>query len=135
MPSIQNLCKTHLKSVRPIRFVRVYVDVELPPDINKMQPDKMAAMRKDLLNLDEIIANVASSLGYSNVKEEQFKVIKSFIQKNDVLAVLPTGFGKTLCFACIPGVMDVLLPTISGSIIVVISPLTALMENQVINIL
>ena len=44
----------------------------------------MAAMRNDLPNLDETIANVASSLGYSNVKEEQLKVNRSFIQKNDV---------------------------------------------------
>ena len=71
--------QTHLKSVRPIKFVRVYVYVELPQNI-----DKMAAMRNDLPNLDETIANVASSLGYSNVKEEQLKVNRSFIQKNDV---------------------------------------------------
>ena len=122
--------QTHLKSVRPIKFVHVYIYVELPQNI-----DEMAAMRNDLPNLDETIANVASSLGYSNVKKEQLKVIRSFIQKNDVLAVLPTGFGKTLCFACIPGVMDVLSPTITGSTIVVISPLTALMDNQVIYIL
>ena len=62
MPSIQNLCKTHRKSVRPIRFVRVDIYVKLPPD-----SDKMAAMGKDLLNLNESIANIASSLGYSNV--------------------------------------------------------------------
>ena len=62
----------------PIKFVRVYVYIELPQNI-----DKMAAMRNDL-NLDETIANVASSLGYSNVKEEQLKVIRNFIQKNDV---------------------------------------------------
>ena len=65
--------------MRPIKFVRVYVYVELPQNI-----DKMAAMRNDLPNLDETIANVASSLGYSNVKEEQLKVNRSFIQKNDV---------------------------------------------------
>ena len=45
----------------------------------------MAAMCTDLPNLDETIANVASSLAYSNVKEEQLKVIRSFIQKNDEL--------------------------------------------------
>ena len=54
--------------------------------------------------MDEICR---SSLGYSNVNEKQ-KVI-SF---NDVLAVLPTGFGKTLLLrlACIQGVMDVVSP-------------------------
>ena len=71
--------QTHLKSVRPIKFVHVYVYVEVPQNIYKM-----AAMCTDLSNLDETIANVASSLAYSNVKEEQLKVIRSFIQKNDV---------------------------------------------------
>ena len=70
--------QTHLKLVRPIKFIRIYVYVELPQNI-----DKMAAMRNDLPNLDGTIANVASSLGYSNMKEEQLKVIRTFIQKND----------------------------------------------------
>ena len=66
--------------MRPIKFVRVYVYVELPQNIYKM-----ASMSNDLPNLDETIANVAFSLSYSNVKEEQLKVIRSFIQKNDEL--------------------------------------------------
>ena len=72
--------QTHLKSVRPIKFVRVYVYVELPQNIYKM-----ASMHNDLPNLDETIANVAFLLSNSNVKEEQLKVIRSFIQKNDEL--------------------------------------------------
>ena len=42
---------------------------------------------------------VASSLpGYQDLKKEQSTVINSFVSGNDVFAVLPTGFGKTLCY-------------------------------------
>ena len=52
----------HRKTVRPIGFVRVHIYVKFPPD-----SDKMAAMGKDLLSLNEIIVNISYSLGYSNV--------------------------------------------------------------------
>ena len=40
----------------------------------------------------------ASSLGYQTLKEEQLDVT-SFVKGKDVLAVLPTGIGKSLCYA------------------------------------
>ena len=50
----------------------------------------------------------ASSLGYQTLKEEQLDVITSFVKGKDVFAVLPTGFGKSLCYACLPGACIVL---------------------------
>ena len=73
---------------------------------------------------------VASSLGYTSLKDEQLKVLSSFIAGNDVFAALPTGYGKSLCYACLPGVFDLLLST-SNSVVVVITPLTAIMKDQV----
>ena len=32
------------------------------------------------------------------LKERQLDVIGSFLEGNDVVAVLPTGYGKSLCF-------------------------------------
>ena len=63
---------------------------------------------------------VASSLAYSNVKEEQ-KLISS-IGRNDVLAVLPTGFGKMLLLRLHTGSNGCCFtktPTTSASIIVI----------------
>ena len=71
---------------------------------------------------------VASSLGYTSLKDEQLKVFSSFIAGNDVFAALPTG--KSLCYACLPGVFDLLL-SISNSVVAVITSLTAIMKNQV----
>ena len=52
-----------------------------------------------------------------------------FLQKRDVFVILPTGFGKSLCFGCLPSVFDCLKG--KGSIVIVISPLIALMKDQV----
>ena len=40
-------------------------------------------------------------LGYKRMKPEQMNIVISFLIGRDVFAVLPTGFGKTLCYACL----------------------------------
>ena len=37
-------------------------------------------------------------LGYSNLKELQMAVIVSFVMGCDVFGILPTGYGKSLCY-------------------------------------
>ena len=83
-----------------------------------------------MVDLDSVCRSVAASLGYSNLKNEQYIVIKNFVLGNDVFGVLPTGYGKTLCYACLPGIFDKLSGS-QSSIVVVISPLTAIMKDQV----
>ena len=50
----------------------------------------------------------------------------------DVFAVLPTRYGKSMCFACLPKANDKLRDT-TGSIAVVVTPLdlVAIMESMV----
>ena len=55
-------------------------------------------MAISLSDVDTTAKAVASSLGYWDLKKEQSTVINSFVSGNDVFAVLPTGFGKTLCY-------------------------------------
>ena len=52
-----------------------------------------------------------------------------FLSGKDVLAVLPTGFGKSLIYQLAPLVTKKLDPD-SKTIFIVVSPLVALMEDQ-----
>ena len=48
----------------------------------------------------------AMELGYSSMKPEQVEVAVALIEGRDVFAILPTGFGKSLCYACLPVAFD-----------------------------
>ena len=63
---------------------------------------------------------------------EEKEAITSFFEGKNVFVNLPTGFGKSLIFQCLPIVADVIHEKPRGSsVVVVISPLRSLMEDQV----
>ena len=49
-------------------------------------------------------------IGYSTMKPEQLQVVSGIVSVRDVFAVLPTRFGKSLCYACPPTVYGLVLP-------------------------
>ena len=79
--------------------------------------------------MDAVVEEVCVKLGY-NLKDEQRKVILSFVKGEDVFVVLPTGFGKSLCFTCLPLIFDRVREDGLSSIII-ITPLIAIMKDQV----
>ena len=70
-------------------------------------------------------------LGYSTMKPEQLQVVSGIVSGRNVFAVLPTGFGKSLCYACLPTVFRLVLPVEGTSIVFAVAPLTAIMKDQV----
>eukprot|EP00731_Ephydatia_muelleri_P028685 Em0020g329a len=85
------------------------------------------SVRKDL---DSVIQSASLALGYPQLRSKQYDAVKSFLEGNDVFVVLPTGSGKSLCYSLLPLAFNTLLGR-ESSIVIVISPLKALMKDQV----
>ena len=64
--------------------------------------------------------------GYNHFRDSQKEIVTAIMERKDVLAILPTGAGKSICYQ-LPAL---LLPGVS----VVISPLISLMQDQVVSL-
>ena len=61
--------------------------------------------------------------GFNSFKGRQEKIIKNLLEEKDSMVIMPTGGGKSMCYQ---------LPAlISNGLAIVVSPLIALMKNQV----
>lgn len=73
--------------------------------------------------LDQARAKLKSVFGFADFRPGQADVIGAVLDGRDVLAVMPTGSGKSLCYQ-LPAIMR-------PGLTVVVSPLIALMRDQV----
>lgn len=81
-------------------------------------------LRIDLKKSVEILSQF---WGFDSFRLSQESIVEDVIVGHDVLALLPTGGGKSICFQ-VPGL-------IRNGITIVISPLIALMQDQVSNLI
>jgi ATP-dependent DNA helicase RecQ len=82
--------------------------------------DAGIAKGKAKINLKKALAE---NFGFDGFKGEQEAIIKSILSGNDTFVIMPTGGGKSLCYQ-LPAI-------ISEGVAIVVSPLIALMKNQV----
>ena len=73
--------------------------------------------------MDNLKLSLRKHFGFNEFKNHQESVIKNLLEGNDSFVIMPTGGGKSLCYQLPALIMD-------GTAIV-ISPLIALMKNQV----
>ena len=77
------------------------------------------------MSLMELAPNEAlkTFFGFDEFKGEQEKAIQSVLAGRDTFVIMPTGGGKSMCYQ-LPALM-------MGGVALIISPLIALMKNQV----
>src|SRR5688572_5910011 len=74
-------------------------------------------------SLTDAITSLRTHFGFDNFREGQREVIEAVLAGKDVVVVMPTGSGKSLCYQLPAMIMD--------GATVVVSPLIALMKDQV----
>lgn len=75
-------------------------------------------------NKFNLLKELKSHFGFERFKGDQEAVIRSLLNGNDVFVIMPTGGGKSLCYQ-LPAILT------ENKVAIVISPLIALMKNQV----
>jgi ATP-dependent DNA helicase RecQ len=75
------------------------------------------------VNQTELAAQLYHQFGFDGFKGPQEEIIQSLLNGNDTFVIMPTGGGKSLCYQ---------LPAmICDGVAIIVSPLIALMKNQV----
>ena len=94
-----------------------------PPDPDPSEPDVPLPDAPSWVPSAEAVAVLHERFGFPSFRSVQGEVVAAALAGRDVLCVMPTGAGKSLCFQ---------VPALLGrGVTLVVSPLIALMKDQV----
>ncbi|MDB5202176.1 MAG: ATP-dependent helicase RecQ [Ferruginibacter sp.] len=90
----------------------------------KKTASKKTAIKKTASTVSpDLTAQLQDHFGFDGFKDPQEEIIKNLLAGNDTFVIMPTGGGKSLCYQ---------LPAmVSEGVAIIVSPLIALMKNQV----
>lgn len=81
--------------------------------------------------VDDAVENCLRKLGIRSLKPLQKQILECILNKKDCMAILPTGYGKSLPYQLFLPIKRIIDETCCEKIIVC-CPLTSLMEDQVL---
>ena len=76
-----------------------------------------------IINSETLHKNLKKVFGFNKFRGQQEEIIKHLLKGNDLMVIMPTGGGKSMCYQ-LPALL-------SDGLAIVVSPLIALMKNQV----
>ena len=83
----------------------------------------MASVSTQSVSLEAAQSTLHKVFGFERFRAGQAEIVQALLDGEDVLAVMPTGSGKSLCYQ-LPAILR-------GGLTIVVSPLIALMRDQV----
>ena len=88
-----------------------------------------------MADLKRALASVAEVFQIRAFNQHQEAAIRTIVEeKKDAFVNLPTGFGKSLIYQALPLVFDRLYTSEQGHIVIVVSPLINLIQDQVMQL-
>ena len=87
-----------------------------------IEPTKTNIIIKDN-NKDIIIETFEKHFTGKTIKKLQYDIVNSIINKLDTVGILPTGYGKSICYQ-LPYLLN------PNKVVIIVSPLISLMEDQ-----
>lgn len=85
----------------------------------------------NVMEVESVILSAAEKFSSPILRQHQLSAIKSFLEGKDVFVNMPTGSGKSIYYALQPWAFN-LLRNQKESIAIVVSPLKAVMKDQVL---
>ena len=58
------------------------------------------------MDREHVLAEVVRTMGLQTLKPKQKEAVMAFLAGSDVFVTLPTGYGKSIIYAVLPGVFD-----------------------------